>query len=56
MPRPKTYTLTAMIADYKATSRWRRLVVQLAVVDDRTLRTVGLISMLSGVGLLFLVT
>ena len=25
MPRPKTYTLTAMIADYKATSRWRRL-------------------------------
>lgn len=25
MPRPKTYTLAAMIADYKATSRWRRL-------------------------------
>jgi len=37
-------------------SRWRRLVAQLAVVDDRTLRTVGFISMLSGVGLLFLVT
>jgi len=35
--------------------RWRRLVAQLAMVDDRTLRTVGLVSMLSGLGLLFLV-
>ena len=37
-------------------SRWRRLVAQMAIVDDRTLRMVGLISMLSGVGLLFIVT
>lgn len=36
--------------------RWRRLVAQLALVDDRTLRIVGLVSMMSGVGLLFLVT
>ncbi len=37
-------------------SRWRRLVAQMAMVDDRTLRMVGLVSMLSGVGLLFIVT
>ncbi len=35
--------------------RWRRLVQQLALVDDRMLRTIGLISMLIGTGLLYLV-
>ncbi len=37
-------------------SRWRRLVAQLAVIDDKTLRMMGLISMIAGVGLLFLVS
>jgi uncharacterized protein YjeT (DUF2065 family) len=36
--------------------RWRRLVAQLALIDDRTMRIIGLVSMLSGVGLLLLVT
>jgi len=36
--------------------RWRRLVAQLALIDDRTMRLIGLISMLSGVGLLWMVT
>jgi len=36
--------------------RWRRLVAQLATIDDKTMRTIGLVSMLSGVGLLFLVS
>jgi len=35
--------------------RWRRLVEQLAHVDDRSLRVAGLVSMLLGVGLLYLV-
>ncbi len=35
--------------------RWRRLVQQLALVDDRMLRTIGLISMLIGTALLYLV-
>ncbi|WP_211830016.1 MULTISPECIES: DUF2065 domain-containing protein [Kistimonas] len=35
--------------------RWRRLVEQLATVDDRTLRICGLISMLAGTLLLYLV-
>ncbi len=33
--------------------RWRRLVQQLALVDDRTLRIIGLLSMLSGIALLY---
>jgi uncharacterized protein YjeT (DUF2065 family) len=36
-------------------ARWRNLVQQLAVVDDRSLRTIGLVSMLIGTGLLYLV-
>ncbi len=36
--------------------RWRRLVAQMATIDDKTMRIIGLISMLSGVGLLFLVS
>lgn len=36
--------------------RWRRLVAQLAMIDDRNMRMIGLVSMLSGIGLLYLVT
>ena len=36
-------------------ARWRRLVAQLAVVDNRTMRMTGLISMLIGLGLLYLI-
>jgi len=36
-------------------ARWRRLVAQLAVVDDRTMRMTGLISMLIGLCLLYIV-
>lgn len=36
--------------------RWRQLVAQMALIDNKTMRTIGLISMLSGIGLLFLVT
>ncbi len=36
--------------------RWRRLVAQLAMIDDRNMRMIGLVSMLSGLGLLYLVT
>lgn len=36
--------------------RWRRLVAQMAMIDDKTMRIIGLMSMLSGLGLLFLVT
>lgn len=34
-------------------SRWRQLVASLALVDDRRLRLMGLVSMLLGAGLLF---
>jgi len=37
-------------------SRWRRLVVQMASMDDKTMRIIGLMSMLCGVGLLMIVT
>ena len=33
--------------------RWREMVMMLAEVDDRTMRVVGLISMLLGTGLLY---
>lgn len=36
--------------------RWRRLVAQMATVDDKTMRIIGLISMLSGLGLLLIVS
>lgn len=36
--------------------RLRRMVVQIASMDDRTMRIVGLVSMLCGVGLLIIVT
>ncbi|MEK9822610.1 MAG: DUF2065 domain-containing protein [Gammaproteobacteria bacterium] len=35
--------------------RWREMVMMLAEVDDRTMRVVGLISMLLGTGLLYLI-
>lgn len=35
--------------------RWRQLVSRLAEIDDRQLRIVGLISMLVGVALLYLI-
>ncbi|CAM3622536.1 DUF2065 domain-containing protein [Parendozoicomonas haliclonae] len=35
--------------------RWRQLVAQLAKVDDRSLRITGLISMIIGTGLLYLI-
>ena len=35
--------------------RWREMVMMLAEVDDRTMRIVGLMSMLLGTGLLYLI-
>lgn len=35
-------------------SRWRRLVIHLAVLSERQLRIMGLVSMFIGVGLLYL--
>lgn len=43
------------IVPFLSPGRWRRLVQQLAETDDRTMRTVGLVSMLAGLGLLYLV-
>jgi len=34
---------------------WRRLLVRVSGMDDRALRLAGLVSMLAGVGLLYLV-
>lgn len=34
-------------------TRWRQLVVTIATITDRQLRILGLVSMLAGVGLLF---
>ena len=36
-------------------ARWRRLVENLAGIDDKTLRLIGLGSMLAGTGLLYLI-
>ncbi len=35
--------------------RWRDLVQQLAIIDDAALRIIGLVSMLVGTGLLYIV-
>ena len=35
--------------------RWREMVMMLSEVDDKTMRTVGLMSMLLGTGLLYLI-
>lgn len=37
-------------------SKWRHLVAKLALVDDRQLRIMGLVSMVLGVGLLYVVS
>lgn len=38
-----------------APGRWRQLAVKLAEVDDRTMRIIGFVSMLTGAVLLFLI-
>jgi len=35
--------------------RWREMVMMLSEIDDRTMRVVGLASMLLGTGLLYLI-
>ncbi len=35
--------------------RWRNLAEQLSVIDDRALRLIGLASMLTGTGVLYLI-
>ena len=35
--------------------KWRQLVQQLAMINNKTLRSIGFISMLLGVGLLYLI-
>jgi len=35
--------------------RWRQLVATLAIVEDRQLRLMGLVSMLLGTGLLYII-
>ena len=36
-------------------SRWRKMVVKFSEIEDRTMRIVGLASMLLGTGLLYLI-
>lgn len=43
------------IIPFLAPGRWRRLVATMAELDDRTMRAMGLCSMLLGLGLLYLV-
>ena len=40
---------------FVAPARWKDAMRQMAAVEDATLRVVGLLSMLGGVGLLYLV-
>jgi uncharacterized protein len=40
---------------FLAPGRWRRLVATMADLDDRTMRTMGLVSMLVGLALLYLI-
>jgi uncharacterized protein YjeT (DUF2065 family) len=35
--------------------RWKEMVVVVAEIDDKTLRIVGLVSMVTGTGLLYLI-
>ncbi|MCV6604490.1 MAG: DUF2065 domain-containing protein [Porticoccaceae bacterium] len=42
------------ILPFLAPDRWRNMAKMLAQVDDRTMRIMGLVSMLIGAGLLFL--
>ena len=43
------------ILPFVAPQRWRDMVRQVAELDDRSLRMFGLFSMLTGLGLLYLV-
>ncbi|WIO75030.1 DUF2065 domain-containing protein [Porticoccaceae bacterium LTM1] len=43
------------IIPFISPGRWRRMAQMLAQVDDRAMRIMGLISMLIGAGLLFLI-
>lgn len=43
------------ILPFVAPQRWRDMVRQVAELDDRSLRIFGLFSMLTGLGLLYLV-
>lgn len=40
---------------FLAPARWRKLVRVMAELDDRTMRVMGLFSMLLGLGLLYLI-
>lgn len=40
---------------FLAPGRWREMVLALAQANERTIRLIGLVSMLVGVGLLYLV-
>jgi uncharacterized protein YjeT (DUF2065 family) len=40
---------------FLAPARWREMVRQIADADDRTVRMIGLFSMMLGLGLLYLV-
>jgi uncharacterized protein YjeT (DUF2065 family) len=43
------------LVPFLAPGRWRKLAVAMADVDDRVVRTLGLLSMLAGSALLYLV-
>ncbi len=43
------------IIPFLAPGRWRRMVATMATLDDRTMRIMGLVSMLLGLALLYLV-
>jgi uncharacterized protein YjeT (DUF2065 family) len=40
---------------FLAPAKWKQMLVSVSQVEDRQLRIIGLISMLSGVGLLYLI-
>ena len=42
------------VMPFLAPERWRNVASKLADIDDRTMRILGLVSMLLGAGLLFL--
>ena len=35
--------------------RWRRMVVRFSEIDNKTMRTMGLVSMIMGTGILYLI-
>ncbi len=43
------------VIPFLAPGRWRQLAIAMADVDDGVVRTLGLVSMLAGTGLLYLV-